>query len=132
MFDSKYLQKPGKRLDDIEAAPKLNAEALEQLQNRQATILANLVYSYQVTTGADGLVKVDYSDLKLTKPPRITFVPKLVKATDSPVNINLVGDPTATSATIQVRKQQSVVGLLPTYAAVGGITVDVLIRPVAS
>lgn len=99
-----------------------------------ATLLSSQVYSYKVTTGADGTVSLDYSALNLTDPPRIVVLTRVAAATDIPVFVNLIGDPTKTSAKIQVRRITSILslGLAPQYTGVASMTLDVLVRPVVA
>lgn len=105
---------------------------IADLQSQTQTLVGGMVYSYKVTTGTDGTVTVGYTALSLTEPPRIVVLNRLAAATDIPVFVNLVGDPTKTSAKIQVRRISSILslGLVPQYSAVSGMTLDVLVRPV--
>lgn len=118
MFDSPILANPGKRLEDLET--------------RGALMLSGMVYAYQVKSGTNGLVALDYSALKLTKPPRIGFGAQLATVDAIPLFINVVGAPTATSAQILVRRITSILslGLVPQYSGVQDMTVDVYVRPV--
>lgn len=118
MFDSPILANPGKRLEDLEA--------------RGALMLSGMVYAYQVKSGANGLVTLDYSALKLTKPPRIGFGAQLATVDAIPLFINVVGSPTKDSAQVQVRRITSILslGLVPQYTGIPDMTVDVYVRPV--
>jgi hypothetical protein len=104
------------------------------LQGQAQALKGSMVYSFKVTTGTDGTAVLDYTTLGLTVAPRIVVLNRLALATDIPVFVNLVGDPTATKATIQARRISSILslGLVPQYSAVASMTLDVLVRPVVS
>lgn len=125
MYDSTVLQTPGKRIKDLESRTT-------QVQQQSAQLLSGMVYAFQVTSGANGLVTLDYSSLGLSKPPRIGFGERLALAADIPVFVNVVGTPTKDSAVIQVRRITSILslGLVPQYTAVPSMTVDVYVRAV--
>jgi hypothetical protein len=103
-----------------------------KLAQTTQTLAAGQVTTYTGKTGTDGLIVIDYASLGLKVAPRISFVPRLAKATDSPVFVNMVGSPTLSKVTIQARMQTSVVGLLPQYVAAANIEFDVFVRPVAA
>lgn len=90
------------------------------------------VYTVQVTTGTDGTALVDYSSLKLTAAPRITFMPQLA-ASDLPVMPDILGTPTKNSCTVRVRRLTSLLnlGLLTSYTGVANLKLDVYVRPPA-
>lgn len=94
-------------------------------------VASTVVISYDVTTDAQGKAKVDYTALKLAKPPRIACLPRLADG-DLPVMFELVGEPTTTSCTVRCRRIASAlnIGVLPSYAAVAGVKLFVYVRPV--
>lgn len=126
MYDSTLLQNPGKRITDLESKTA-------QVQTQAAQLLSGMVYAYEVTSGANGLVTLDYSALKLTKAPRIGFGERLANQADVPLFVNVLGTPTKDSAVIQVRRITSILslGLVPQYTGVTGMPVDVYVRAVA-
>lgn len=118
-YRSEFVKNPGSFLKTI-----------SNLQTTTQTLLSGQTYSYQYTTGLDGTVTVDYSALKLTEAPRLVIIPRL-GTKDDPVFLNIVGDPTKTTAKIIVRRISSIIGLLPSYVGVSGVKLDVLVRAVA-
>lgn len=81
------------------------SQAQSQLAQTTQTLAAGQVTTYTGKTGSDGLIVIDYAALGLKVAPRISFVPRLAKATDSPVFVNMVGAPTLSRVTIQARNK---------------------------
>lgn len=139
MFNTKFFTALGSLFTSLrdkttalaDTTAKLS-QAQTQLAQTTQTLAAGQVTTYTGKTGTNGLLVVDYSSLGLKAVPRISFVPRLSKATDNPVFVNMVGAPTLTGVTIQARTQTSVIGLLPQYAAAANIEFDVFVRPVAA
>lgn len=139
MFNTKFFTALGSLFTSLrdkttalaDTTAKLS-QAQSQLAQTTQTLAAGQVTTYTGKTGSDGLIIIDYTALGLKVAPRISFVPRLAKATDSPVFVNMVGAPTLSRVTIRARMQISVVGLLPQYVAAANIEFDVFVRPVAS
>lgn len=94
------------------------------------TLTKTHVYTFQVTTGADGTALVDYTSLGLTRVPRVTFMAQLL-ATDLPVFCDIVGTPTKVGCTVRVRRLTSILNLvlLSSYTGVASLKLDVYVRP---
>ncbi|MFV1941317.1 hypothetical protein VPH49_10900 [Pseudomonas luteola] len=132
MFNTKFFKAFGSLISSLQTKTTALADTTAKLTQTTQTLAAGQVTTYTGKTGSNGLLVVDYTALGLKAVPRISFVPRLAKATDSPVFVNMVGAPTLTGVTIQARTQTSVIGLLPQYAAAANIEFDVFVRPVAA
>jgi hypothetical protein len=117
--------------DELSTAATNLAQANSQLTTKTNNLLANMVYSYSGVTTSDGTFTIDYSALGLTKVPKVVGFSQLAAIGDIPVYLSMIGAPTLTGAKLSVRKLASILGtgLLPQYAGVAGIPVDVYVRP---
>lgn len=148
MFNSDFFKSVLSIFPSVQGSVKTSGDALETAGSARKTAetaedaasaakkLAQQLEASQLTripavTGADGTFKVDYSALKLKSVPGVIMQPRLAQG-DAPVSIDIVGEPTATSCVIRVRRMTSIVGLLPSWSGVAGVKVDVYVRPVVT
>lgn len=89
MFNTKFFTALGSLFTSLrdkttalaDTTAKLS-QAQSQLAQTTQTLAAGQVTTYTGKTGSDGLIVIDYTALGLKVAPRISFVPRLAKATE--------------------------------------------------